>query len=115
MQGQLTYIECAYIGRVFKRIVVPTGNENTYSSQPFTYFILPYEFWISIHSDRNCRILDNHEHERISCFLLKGEASSLRHHKQDNKLVLEERKKEYDCTPNSSNSGIIHFYKLDCR
>ena len=39
----------------------PIGNENVFSSQHSTHFILHSEFRISIHNDRNRPILDNHE------------------------------------------------------
>ena len=83
----------------------PVENENVLSSQRCKHFILPYEFWISIHNAANCPILDKYENEMIqislytSHFLQKGAASSselliyfkYNNHIQDRKLVLEER------------------------
>ena len=60
----------------------PIGNENFFSSQHRTYFILSSEFRIFIHNNRNCPILDNYENKiiRISLnffyLLLKGAGSS---------------------------------------
>ena len=38
----------------------PIGYENVFSSQYYTYFILPSEFWISIHNDKNYLILNSY-------------------------------------------------------
>ena len=60
----------------------PIGNENVFSSQHRTYFILPSEFRIFIHNNRNCPILDNYENKitliSLNFFyhLLKGAGSS---------------------------------------
>ena len=79
--------------------------ENLLLSQHWTHFILPSEFWVSIHNDENHPILINYGNEMIwislytSHFLLKGAALSselLIHFKYNNyildkKLVLEEQ------------------------
>ena len=89
VQGQKLSIKCTHRERGCKVIVVsthmdylfPTESENVLLSQRCTYFILPSEFWISIHNVTNRPILDNYENEMIrislyaSRFLLKGAAS----------------------------------------
>ena len=113
VQGQRPSINCAHSKRVCRLIVVcmhmnyrfPAGNENVLLSQRWTNFILPSEFRISIHNDRNHPILSNYENKMIrislytSHFSLKGEALSselliyfkYNNHIQDRKLVLEVR------------------------
>ena len=46
----------------------PIGNQNAFSSQHCTNFILPSEFRVSIHNGRNQPILDNYD----NYFLLRG-------------------------------------------
>ena len=48
----------------------PTANENVLPFQHCTSFILPSDFWLSIHNDRNCPILDNCDNKiiRISLY-----------------------------------------------
>ena len=65
-------------------VIKEIRNENVYSSQHCTHFILPSETWISIYNDRNCLIFDNYENGIIRNslytfhFLLKGATSRLR-------------------------------------
>ena len=62
----------------------PIGNENVFSPKHCIHFILPSEFWISFHNDKNRPVLDIYENEIIrislytSYFLLKRTASSSR-------------------------------------
>ena len=83
----------------------PIKNENVLLSQCCTHFNLLSEFWISIHSVANCRILNEYDNQMIrislytSHFLQKGEMSSselliyfkYNNHIQDRKLLLEKR------------------------
>ena len=73
VKSQKRSIKWTYRGSGCKLIAVCTymdflfliENENLLSSQHCTHFILPSEFWIFIHNDRNRPILDIYENEII--------------------------------------------------
>ena len=77
------------------------GNENVFLSQLWIHFILPSEFLISIHNDKNHPILNKYENEmiRISFYTLKGAALSpdlliyfkCNNHTQDRTVILEKQ------------------------
>ena len=112
-RGILTLV-CTLMDCIF-----PIVNENLFSSQRSTYFILRSEFWISLHNDRNRPILDNCEDEIIKISLysshLKGEAVPprllvcLKYNKYiHHKLVLEKRKNRYHDNP--IKAGCTNFF-----
>ena len=76
-QGQKPSIKCAYREKGSKLMVVRTHmdylfsieNENVLLSRRSTHFILPSEFWISIHNVANCLILDKYENQMMQISL----------------------------------------------
>ena len=102
-------------------------NECVIQSKCCTHFILPSEFWISIHNVTNCAILDKYENQRIwislynSHFLKMGGASSsevliystYNNHIQDRKFLLEERNMDEMITQemDKSNNPLSSFFK----
>ena len=98
------------------------GGKFFFSSQHCTQFILPSEFWISIHNDRYWPILDNYENEIVwisfhsSHFSLKWAVSTSKFpmylkyniYIQDKKIELEGQKNGCNGNPNY----IIHKYHI---
>ena len=100
-----------------------------YTSQHWTNFILPSEFWVFIHNGRSHPILNNYENEMIqislytSHFLEKGAALALElliyfkynNHIQDRKLVLEEWNMDMMVTQWKNKSNYpIRLFKSCC-
>ena len=65
--GQRPSVKCRLsVVRTHMNYLLPIGNVNVLWSQPWTHFILPSEFWISIYNYENARLPWNLQIYRFS-------------------------------------------------